>query len=333
MPPFMKEQLNNPEGRKRLLNAIVEEEIIVREARARGLDDLEEFTTEMARRERDALVRLFYERVIEQASTPSQEQVARYYETNKGEFRTPETIEARHILVETMSQAQDVRRQIEAGADFAETARLRSLDIFTKEQGGLIPGGVRQGEPLRGIGDLPEVVEACFQMDEGDLSEPVKTAKGYHIILVEKRTPETFRSLDEVRNDIVSRLTYENRDAVRDSIMDDLKARYNVSFMEETSLPEQTPEELFKIASEEPLPKKKIEHYKRFVEKFPNDDRAYEARFMIGFTMAEDLRDYDGAEKVFREFLEEYPETDLSDDAQWMIDNMRSGREPEFDSE
>ncbi len=333
MPPFMREQLNTPEGRERLLKAIVEEEIIVRDAIDRGLDKSESFKDEMARHRRDALVRLFYEQVIEKQSAPDADEVAGYYEDRIEEFTIPENIKGRHILVATEAEARSVRRQLEAGADFGDLAREKSLDSFTKDRGGVLHGEIRRGQPIKTLGDLPELVEVFFQLGEGELSQPVKTEKGYHIVRVDERNPERVRSLDEVRADIVSRLTYDNRNAVRDSIIADLKTKYRVEFMSGSSAEPQTPEELFKIASEESNPQLKVKYYTQFTEKYPDDDRAYEAEFMIGFTMAEDLKDYDGAERVFRNFLEHHPDTDLSDDAQWMIDNMRSGKQPDFGSE
>jgi peptidyl-prolyl cis-trans isomerase C len=333
MPPFMQDQLGTPEGRNRLLNAIVEEEIIVRDALGRGLDKSDSFKEEMARRRRDALVRLYYERVIEAASAPTPAAVSQYYEDNIAEFTSPESIRARHILVGTESEARRVRRDLEGGADFGDLARERSLDSTTKDREGVIHGEIRRGENIKTLGDLPELVEVCFQLEDGELSQPVKTEKGYHIVRVDRRNPETVRPMDEVRDDIVSRVTYENRNAVRDSIMADLKSKYKVEFMEESSEGPQTPEELFKIASEESNPELKIKYYRQFMDKFPDDERAYEAKFMVGFTMAEDLEDYDGAEQVFREFLDKYPGTDLSDDAQWMVENMRSGKQPAFGSE
>jgi peptidyl-prolyl cis-trans isomerase C len=333
MPPFMREQLNTPDGRDRLLKAIVEEEIIVRDAVDRGLDENESFKDEMARRRRDALVRLFYERVIEEESTPDAAEIASYYEDRIEEFTVPENIRGRHILVETEAEARSVRSQLEAGADFGDLARKKSLDSYTKDREGIIQGEIRRGKPIKMLGELPELVEVFFQLGEGELSQPVKTDKGYHIVRIDGRNPERVRSLDEVRADIASELTYENRNAVRDSILADLKSKYKVEFVSPSRAEPQTPEELFKIASEESDPELKVKYYTQFTEKFPDDERTYEAEFMIGFTMAEDMKDYDGAERVFRDFLEHHPDTDLSDDAQWMIDNMRSGKQPDFGSE
>ncbi len=334
MPPFMQEQLATPEGRARLLKAVVEEEIIVREALERGLDKTDVFKDEMARRERDMLVRLFYERVIEAESQPSPSDVDAYYEANKAEFTIPESVRGRHILVETKSEAQRVRSQLEGGADFVGLAKEKSLDTYTKDRDGVFHGEILRGKPIKGLGEVPELVEVCFQLEPGQLSQPVKTEKGYHIVRIDQRTRETVKPLDQVRSDIVSKLVYDNRAAVRDSILGELMTRYDVVFIsDDTSAALQTPEDLFKIASEESDPGLKIKHYRQFTEQFPDDERAYEAKFMIGFTMAEDLHDYDGAEQEFKEFLKQFPETDLSDDAKWMIENMRSGKQPEFGSE
>jgi peptidyl-prolyl cis-trans isomerase C len=333
MPPFMREQLSNEDGRERLLKAIVEEEIIYREAIAIGLNKTDRFTSEIEKRKRDVLVRLFYEDVIEAASGPSDSAVAAYYETNPEEFTVPASARARHILVETEREALSIRKELEGGADFGEMAMAHSLDALTKERDGVIHGEIRRGAPIKGLGDLPELVEVCLQLEENQLSQPVKTEKGYHIVLLQEKSPERIKSFDEVRSDIVTRLSYDNRTGVRDSILGDLKSKYRVEFVAQSTEDGLTPEDLFKKASEEANPEKKVGYYRQFAERFPDNERVYEARFMIGFTLAEDVQDYDQAEEVFREFLKEYPESDLSDDAEWMLENMRSGEQPEFGSD
>ncbi len=331
MPPYMKDQLSKPEGRERLLKAIIDEEIIVREARNLGFDRSKEFREEMARRERDALVRLFYQNVIDKAAAPSDSEVQAYYQSHTEQFVEPAKARARHILVKTKKEALKIKGQLENGADFAELAKKYSIDALTKDRGGVIHGEVVKGKPIKGLGDLPELVDAILSLKEGEIGGPVETSMGYHIIKVDKYTPERQKSLEEVHDLIASQLQYERSQTVRDSVLADLEKKYNVVFLDKEAKSE-GPEELFKAASEESNPRLKIENYKKFLEKFPNDQRAYEAKFMIGFTMAEELHDYDGAEKVFKEFLQQYPETDLSDDAKWMLENMRSGARPDFES-
>jgi hypothetical protein len=236
-------------------------------------------------------------------------------------------------MVKTREEADRLRGRIKNKEDFMKTASKYSNDINTRELGGLIESPVYAGGPVKGLGRIPEFVDAAFQMDEGELSQPVKTDRGYHLIMVEARHPEGMRPLDDVRPDIVSRLTYNKRVDVTGRTLDELKSKYNVEYVSEAAEVARGPEELFKTASEASSPREKIKYYRQFTEEFPDNERVYEAEFMIGFTLAEDLKDYDEAERVFNEFLEKYPQGDLSDDARWMIENMRSGKEPQFDDE
>lgn len=332
MPPYMRQQLTSPEGRQRFLRGLAEEEAIVQEAEAMGLDDLDDFKKEMKMRRRDALVRLFYQQVIEARSVPSDEEIAEYYDSHQDEFRVPEYVEARHILVETKREALDIRRKLLDGADFGDLAAQYSLDKQTSGRGGKLQGKVQRDAPIRGLGNLPEFTEAVFQLEPGEPSQPIKTEMGYHIVMVDGRFPESVKPLEEVKSDISQMLVPDIRNRVRDEVVADLTNKYHIQILEEAQAETLSPEELFKLASEEPNARKKIEYYKEFVETYPEDERVYEASFMIGFTLAEDLKSYDEAQKAFEEFLEKNPDSDLSDDARWMLENMRSGKEPEFGS-
>lgn len=333
LPPYMKQQLSTPDGRKRLLDGMIEEELMYRGAVAEGLDKTEEFKSDLARSKRDILLRMYYERVVEAKAKPTDKEISDYYEAHKSEFSIPENLTVRHILSKTREEAMSVRKQLDRGGKFADLAGKYSLDAASKANGGLVGGLVQRTGNLKGLGPLPEFNQAAFELKEGEISQPVKTVKGYHLILVEKRTPETSRSLEQAKGDITSKMSNSKLRTVRDESMNKLKSTYKVVYLTESPSKTATAEDLFKMASEASTPQDKIKYYQEFVDKFPKNERAYEAKFMAGFTMAEELKDYDGAEKVFKEFLEKYPSTDLSDDAKWMIENMRSGKQPDLNGD
>ncbi len=88
--------------------------------------------------------------------------------------------EARHILVPTESQAQDLKQQIEAGASFADLAKQHSQCPSGKAGGSL--GEFGQGDMV------PEFDAVVFgDLPVGKVSEPVKTQFGYHLLEVQKR--------------------------------------------------------------------------------------------------------------------------------------------------
>jgi peptidyl-prolyl cis-trans isomerase C len=331
MPPYMSEQFKTPQGRKRLLDGVVEEQIFYREARATDLHKQEDYKQEVERARRNMLIKNYFDSVIQERSEPTEEEIARYYEDHKKDFAYNDYARARHILVSTEEDAVRIRQELAGGADFAELAGRYSLDAMSRNEGGLIGHVILPQQPVQGLGQVPEFNRACFNMEPGDISVPVKTAKGYHLILVEERGTEYLLPFEDAREDLKQRVSMEKRGTVQGSLLAELKTKYNVVYV--SDIGKLSPEDLFQRASESSNPREKIRYYEQFLEEYPDNERAYEAMFMIGFTYAEDLRNHAEAQKIFEQFLLEYPDSDLGDDARWMLENMQSGEHPEFESE
>ena len=87
-------------------------------------------------------------------------------------------VHARHILVATETEAQDLLAQLGAGADFEDLARLFSLDPGTRPAGGDL-GWFPQGQLT-----MPQVEEAAFSLEAGEVSGVIQTVLGYHILQV-----------------------------------------------------------------------------------------------------------------------------------------------------
>ena len=139
--------------------------------------------------------------------------VQRYYNDNIQQYQTPEQVRASHILLETAGKneadvkkrADDIAKQVKGGADFAELAKKVSEDKGSAANGGDLD--------YFGRGRMvPEFEQAAFSMQPGQISDPVKSQFGYHIIkMVDKRAGST-RSLDEVRPQIQQQLAMETAD-------------------------------------------------------------------------------------------------------------------------
>jgi len=105
-----------------------------------------------------------------------------------------EEVHARHILVATEGEAKDIQAQLKNGADFAKLAKEKSKDPGAAEGGDL---GYFTKEQM-----VPEFAEAAFKLDKGQISDPVKTQFGWHVIQVlDKRTKPT-PSYDQVKNQL-----------------------------------------------------------------------------------------------------------------------------------
>jgi peptidyl-prolyl cis-trans isomerase D len=139
--------------------------------------------------------------------------VQRYYNDNIEQYQTPEQVRASHILLETAGKndadvkkrAEEILKQVKAGADFAELAKRVSEDKGSKTNGGDLD--------YFGRGRMvPEFEQAAFAMEPGQTSDLVKSQFGYHIIrVVDKRAGST-RPLDEVRVQIQQQLAMQMAD-------------------------------------------------------------------------------------------------------------------------
>lgn len=142
--------------------------------------------------------------------TPTDEEVRTYYNTNIDQFSNPEQVRASHILFKTegkdeaavRKQAEAVLKQARAGADFAELARKHSEDEASKAGGGNL-GFFGRGAMVKQFED------AAFALEPGQISDLVQTSYGFHIIKVEEKRAAGQRPIDEVRDQIVEQLKWQ----------------------------------------------------------------------------------------------------------------------------
>ncbi|HCC33447.1 MAG TPA: hypothetical protein DEQ28_06030 [Clostridiales bacterium] len=148
---------------------------------------------------------MFAEITREVAVSP--EEVRAFYDQDPERHAQPLSVQVRHILVATQAEAEEVRRLILAGEDFAQLAVERSLDPGSREEGGQLPWAISPGDERL----VPEFVAAAVALGEGEISEPVKTAHGYHIIRADSVAPARQPSFEEVEAAATEELLTERR--------------------------------------------------------------------------------------------------------------------------
>lgn len=136
---------------------------------------------------------------------PTEEEIEQTYEQNKDRYATPEQVRASHILVETKEEAEEIEMQLKEGADFAEIAAEKNEDA-TKDRGGDLN--------FFGRGEMdPAFEEAAFKLAVGEISGPVQSSFGYHIIKVtdkkEATNPTFEEKKEEIREELINQKVYE----------------------------------------------------------------------------------------------------------------------------
>ncbi|KOP67562.1 peptidylprolyl isomerase [Bacillus sp. FJAT-18019] len=144
------------------------------------------------------------------------EEVKEIYDQNKDSFATPEQVRASHILVETKEEAEKIEKQLKEGADFAAIAKEKNQDA-TKDTGGDLD--------FFGRGEMdPAFEEAAFKLKKGEISAPVKSSFGYHIIKVTDRkaaTNPTFEDKkEEIRGQLENQKVYQGSNAYIQELKD-----------------------------------------------------------------------------------------------------------------
>lgn len=137
-----------------------------------------------------------------------------YYKSRQEEFKIPEQVKARHILVrleknaseadqkKAREKAEDILKKLKAGEDFAKLAAELSDDPGSKAKGGDL-GLFSRGRMV------PEFEKAAFSMKPGELSEPVKSPFGYHIIKVEEKKEALSQPYEKVKDKVKEKATAE----------------------------------------------------------------------------------------------------------------------------
>ncbi|MGM0829177.1 MAG: peptidylprolyl isomerase [Bacillota bacterium] len=138
---------------------------------------------------------LLTEKLLKDRVSISDDQIKEYFEANKESFAQQEQVEASHILVEDEETAKEVKNKLDDGGDFAELTKEYSTDTSNAESGGEL-GFFAKGEMVT------EFDDKAFAMKKGEISEPVKTEFGYHIIKVTDKKEAKDAVLDDHKEEI-----------------------------------------------------------------------------------------------------------------------------------
>jgi peptidyl-prolyl cis-trans isomerase C len=201
-----------PEVKRRALaEYLIDNALFAEAAEAADIASTPEFKEQMDYLRNRLLREQYFEKTLK--GTVSEDEAKKIYDTRIASLPPEEEFAARHILVESEEKAKELRGKIAAGADFAEVAKENSTDTGSKEQGGLL-GYFVKGQMV------PEFEAAVVKMQKGEVSEPVKTNFGWHVIKLEDRRrkdPPTFDSVkNTIMNSLVVRKAQEKAGAMRE---------------------------------------------------------------------------------------------------------------------
>ncbi len=211
-------------GRRQVGEQIAELKSIAQEARKRKVDQTPGVQQLIAIQTDNVLASALAKRIADEIK-PDEPALKAYYDAHKNQY---ELVKASHILIrfqgsrvplkpnqkdltddEALAKATEIRKQILAGGDFATIAKAESDDVGSGAQGGSL-GSFPHGQMVAPFD------QAAFSLPVGQLSEPVKSPFGYHLIKVEEHNTKTFEEVrPEIEKQIKPQLTKEAMDRIK----------------------------------------------------------------------------------------------------------------------
>jgi len=223
LPEQQKAGFSTEEGKKRLLDELVNQELVYLEAVDTKLNEEEDFNKELEKLAANLLKQYYLDKLL-LSTVISDEEAKEYYENNTMFFETGNQIKASHILVPEKEKAEELLKEIKAGADFAEVAKENSTCPSSEKGGDL--GFFAAGQMV------PEFEKAAFDLKEGEISDVVETNFGCHIIMTTEIKKSEVMPFEELKDTLKKQLLFGKQNKVYQEKMDSLKEKFNVEINE-----------------------------------------------------------------------------------------------------
>lgn len=220
--PQIAANFQGEQGNKALLQELVNQKLFYLEAQENNTENDPKFQNEFEKLKENFMTQYSIQNLINSAAV-THEELEEYYNANKDRFVSQGKVQASHILVDSQELADEAKSKLADGESFEALAKEYS-SCPSKDRGGDL-GMFQQGQMV------PEFEDAAFGMNIGDISDPVKTQFGYHIIKVTDKEESTILSFDEVRSNLLRDMMSDKQAALYQNRIKDLKNKYSVEIL------------------------------------------------------------------------------------------------------
>lgn len=241
IPMNMKMLVASESGKKNYLDRLIIKKLLLKEASKEKIESDKEFQERVNDIREQLLIEALLKKKITAQTQMSEDDLKKYYEEHKEDFKKDREINTRHILLKTEEEAKQVQSRLQKGEDFIELAKKYSIDPNVRQTGGEI--GFQPKGSL-----IPEFESAAYKLTKvGQVSSIVKTQFGYHIIRLEGIKPPSYVPLEEVKDFIKQKNAQEKQKEVLEKYIEELKKNSKITIneallKEEKAEPPATPE-------------------------------------------------------------------------------------------
>lgn len=211
---------NNEQGRMMILEQMINQKLFVLDAQRNLYEAEAAFKAQLAAVKEELLASYAINKVVEKVQVTDTE-VKAYYDEHQSEMTTGETVNASHILVDTEEQAKEILVELKESRISFEDAAAKYSNCPSKDRGGNL-GDFGHGQMV------PEFDQAAFALGVGEISDPVKTQFGYHLIRVNAKNEATVLKFGDVRQELAQSLRQVKQQEAYQHKVNQLKIMYPV---------------------------------------------------------------------------------------------------------
>lgn len=212
-------RFNSEEGRKQLAGELLNQELLLMDAKENNLEDDEDYKKEVEFAKEQILKQFAMKKVLDQAEV-TDEEAKKFYEDNPSHFTDVYQFHASHILTEDEDKAKEIKKLLDEGKEFEELAKEYST-CPSKERGGDL-GHFQSGQMV------PEFEAALIDMKEGEVSEPVETQFGYHIIKLGHKDLVRENNFESYKDDLKQQMLAQKQQEAYLNKVEELKNKYEI---------------------------------------------------------------------------------------------------------
>lgn len=209
--------LSGAQRRYVLVEYLIENQLFADAAEGQKLGTGTAFDERMAYWKRRALRDAYFETAVK--SSVGEAAAKTYYDDQVKHLKPEDEVQARHILVDSEEKAKEIAAKVKGGADFAQLAKENSKDPGSKDDGGML-GFFSKGQMVAQFED------AAFKLKPGEISEPVKSKFGWHVIKLEARRAKAPPSFEEVKDRLVNAMIQSKAKTVATDLHEKAKIEY-----------------------------------------------------------------------------------------------------------
>jgi peptidyl-prolyl cis-trans isomerase C len=221
LPPYVRPILDTPSGRMQFLESLITRDLLMQEALRRGMDRREDVRERLNMARRSILLEALLRDVTEKAPGLSDESLKKFYGTNQGSFQMGERVKVSHVLFKSRAKAEEMVRKSKNGMPFEEIVKTAS------KEGGIAAdlGFIEQGK-------FDKAFEgAAFAAPTGQVTGPVKTSYGYHLILVREKRPAGVQPFEEVKEQIAADLREQAQREAFETLLAQMKKQAKIQML------------------------------------------------------------------------------------------------------